>query len=56
MEVYSQKHEGVVGIMTKLLLGLLAFVKIKSEHSNKCIAFISGLITNLLEKNIRIGK
>ena len=42
--------------MTKLLLGLLAFVKIKSEHSNKCIAFISGLIANLLEKNIGIGK
>ena len=42
--------------MAKLLLDLLAFVKTKSAHSNKCIAFISGLIANLLEKNIRIGK
>ena len=42
--------------MTNLLLSLLAFVKIKSEHSNKCVAFISSLVYNLLERNVRIGE
>ena len=56
MEFNIQEYERVVGIMTKLLLGLLAFVKTKSAHSVKCIAFMNGSNENLLEKNIIIGK
>ena len=56
MEFNIQEYERVVGLMKKILLGLMAFVKIKSSHTNKCIAFISGLVYNLLERNVRIGK